>query len=272
MATIVKTFDLYNTTIYWYGYNFPGFQTQQQVTQAYYFAKFSSNPIGSQVDFFKELTGVPQNNQVFTITTTIDRLPVLWGKFWWDEAMYYSHPAVYEIITENSPYYRVFSESIGSLYYLTTYNTNNNNDTKTYNSIIDNLLVPGLSSSIAAFYSTANSLFVNNIAKIGPGTGTDVTPGSAVNGTLIMANTDYQRRLDSSESIVNSINDLYPQLSNFLPFNNTIIGNLLTPYSWSVSATCEDNNIQVDFTNSNINNFKQLTTKTLIAERELIQY
>lgn len=271
-TTVVKTFDLYNTNIYWYGYTFPGYETEQSITKAYYLTQFSSNPIGSQVDFFKELTGVPQNNQVFSISTTIDNLPVLWGKFWWDEAMYYSHPSVYELISANSPYYRTFSESIGTLYYLTAYNTNNNTETKTYNSIIDSLLVPGLSSSIAGFYLTANSLFINNIANIGPGTGTDVSPGSAVNGTLIMANTDYGRRVDSSESIIQSINDLFPQLANFLPFNTNIIGNLLTPYTWSVSATCEDTQINVDFINTNIQNIKQLNTNTLIAERELIQY
>jgi hypothetical protein len=161
---------------------------------------------------------------------------------------------------------------VGTLYYLTAYNTNKNINTKIYNSIIDSLLVPGLSGSIAQFYSTVNTLFINNIAKIGPGTGTDVSPGSAVNGTLIMANTDYGRRVDSSDSIIQSINDLYPQLANFLPFNTDIIGNLLTPYAWSVSATCEDVQINVDFTNTNTQNNKQLNTNTLIAERELIQY
>ena len=271
-TTVVRTFDLYNTSLYWNGYTFSGYQTEQYITQSYYLTQFSSNPIGSKVDFFKELTGVPQNNQVFSITTTIDNLSVLWGKFWWDEAMYYSHPSVYELISANSPYYRTFSESVGTLYYLTAYNTNNNADTKTYNSIIDDLLVPGLSSSIAAFYSTVNTLFINNIAKIGPGTGTDVTPGSAVNGTLLMANTDYERRVNSSESILQYVNELFPQLANFLPFNTNVIGNLLTPYAWSVSATCEDIPINVDFTNTNTQPYKQLNTATLIAERETIQY
>jgi hypothetical protein len=271
-TTVVKTFDLYNTNIYWYGYTFPGYETEQSITKAFYSTQFSSNPIGSKVDFFKELAGDSQNNQVFSITTTIDELPVLWGKFWWDEAMYYSYPSVYKLISADSLYYRTFSESVGTLYYLTAYNTNKNINTKIYNSIIDSLLVPGLSGSIAQFYSTVNTLFINNIAKIGPGTGTDVSPGSAVNGTLIMANTDYGRRVDSSDSIIQSINDLYPQLANFLPFNTDIIGNLLTPYAWSVSATCEDVQINVDFTNTNTQNNKQLNTNTLIAERELIQY
>jgi hypothetical protein len=87
-----------------------------------------------------------------------------------------------------------------------------------------------------------------------------------------MANTDYERRVNSSDSILESINSLYPQLANFLPFNTNIIGNLLTPYAWSVSATCEDIDINVDFTNSNVQSYKQLTTNTLIAEREIIQY
>jgi hypothetical protein len=271
-TTVVRTFDVYNTSIFWYGYTFPGFETEQYITKAYYLTQFSSNPIGSRVDFFKELEGISQNNQTFSITTTIDELPVLWGKFWWDEAMYYSSPTVYRLITEDSLYYRLFSESVGTLYYLTAYNTNENTNTKIYNSIIDSLLVPGLSSSIIKFYTAANTLFVNNIERIGPGTGTDVAPGSGVNGNLIMANTDYERRVNSSDSILESINSLYPQLANFLPFNTNIIGNLLTPYAWSVSATCEDIDINVDFTNSNVQSYKQLTTNTLIAERGIIQY
>ena len=276
MATsVVRTFDLYDTTIYWNGYSAPGYDKEQQVTRAFYTSRFSANPIGSQIDFFRELTGIPQGNPAFTLNDnansyTIDGLPILWGKYWWDEAMYYSHPVVYDIITTNNAYYRAFSECVGSLYYCTKYNTNLNAYTKIYSELIEPLFIPSLASNIDTFYSTANSLFVTNIANIGPGNGTDVTPGSGVNGNLIMANTDYNRRVSCVSAIPLLINDLYPQLSRFLSFNNNIIGNLIFPYSKSLSATCEDNVIQVDYTNTSIISSKQLTMGTLITENERV--
>ena len=271
MADVVKTFDLYDTTIYWNGYSAPGYSNEQQVTQAYYISKFSANPIGSQVDFFKELTGIPQGNLAFAISNnTIDGLPLLWGKYWWEEAMYYSHPVVYENITTNNAYYRAFSECVGSLYYCTTNNTNLNSNTKIYSQLIEPLFIPSLASNIDTFYSIANSLFVSNISSIGPGTGTDVSPGSGSNSNLIMANTDYNRRVSCASAIPLLINDLYPQLARFLSFNNQIIGNLIFPYTKSLSATCEDIPIQVDYTNTNIISSKQLTMSTLIAENERV--
>ena len=260
--TVVRTFDLYNTTFYWNGYVFPGYEDEQQVARVNYQTQFSSNPIGSQIDFFNEIAGVSQNNPVFSLTVNLDSLSYLWSRYWWDEAMYYSHPIVYDTITPNSPVYRTFSESVGSLYYV--------NEGTVYNPIINNLIVSDVAADISSFYTQANMLFEDNIAYIGPGTGTDVSPGSGTNGNLLAANADFNRRLNNKDSIVSNINKLYPQLASYLPFNTNVIGNLLTPFYWSLSASVENSNIQVDFTNNNVNSLIELTTHTLIAEDEEI--
>ena len=270
MATsVVKTFDLYNTTFYWNGYTVPDFATQLNVAQSYYIAQYSSNPIGSQIDFFAQLAGSDVTNLSFSLSgTTIDSLPLLWGKYWWDEAMYYSNSLVLSAITIQYPsYYQKFSESVGSLYYISYTNNLNNTRTVPYNTIIDNLLPTGISKAIQSFYTVANNIFIANIANIGP-TGTDTNPN---NGNLIMADTDLNKRIISNSTIQTVINSTYPVLSPFLPFNNIIVGNLMVPYYWSTQIQYEDTTsigdttITVDITNTTIGNQVQLTTITLSA-------
>jgi len=260
MATIVKTFDLYNTTFYWKGYSVSGFTTELSVAKAYYTVQYSSNLFGSQVDFFSQLTGSPVPNPSFNlIGINLNTLPYLWSKYWWDEAMYYTNSIVLNILTNSFPsYYNTFSESVGSLYYI--YNA-------PYSPLTGNLLTPGLSGIINSFYSVANNLFVNNISNIGPTTkDTDSTGGN-----LTPANTDLNRRIGSANSIVNNINTLYPILSRYLPFNNSIVGNLITPYNWSTVIEYEDTSvigdttITVDMTNTTVSTQTKLTINTLQA-------
>ena len=260
MADVVKTFDLYNTTFYWNGYNIPNFESQLGVAQAFYIAQFSSNIIGSQIDFFAELAGEVNQNPVFTVGTTIDQLPYLWGMYWWEEAMYYSNPTVLSAVSLLYPeYYQTLSESVGTLYYLTRFNNLNNQQTVPYSTILDSLLPPGISSSITSFYSSANSLFVTNIAAIGP-TGTDTSPN---NSNLIMADTDLTRRITSNTSLTATVNNLYPKVYSFLSYNNKAIGNLITPYNWSYSMVYEDGLVDVDQTNSTISIQTQLPVSAL---------
>jgi hypothetical protein len=272
---VVNTFDLYNTTNYWGGYNFPGFPREQTVTFAYYTAQFSSNPVGSQVDFFREVAGNRQQNPSFSILSTtgsvsgytIDTMPYLWGKYWWDHATYYSHPITYSIISQTDPaYYQVFGESAGSLYFLSYVNNLQNASTKCYNPIIETLLNINISTAIDAFYSVANTLFLTNKVNLGPGAGTDTAPGTGPNATLIQADTDLNRRIASLPGIKSKVNTLYPALSAFLLFNNVVIGNMVTPYTWSLSANCEGSDIFVDFTNRNTQSPKQLVTNDLKAD------
>ena len=84
--TVIRTFDLYNTTFYWLGYAIPNYQIEQSVAQANYFVNFSSNIIGSQIDFFNTLTGISaiQNtSNVFSLSVSYNNLPYLWQKYWW---------------------------------------------------------------------------------------------------------------------------------------------------------------------------------------------
>jgi len=263
MATFVRTYDLYNTTFYWKGYSVSGFDVQMQVTEAYYATHHSSNPIGSQIDFFTQLAGASANNPAFNLDgINLGNLPYFWSKYWWDEAMYYSNTLVLSAISQTQPtYYQPFSESVGSLVYISRVNNQNNTNTVPYNTIIDNLLPAGISTTIKNFYKAANTLFVNNIANIGP-TGTDTSPN---NGNLIMADTDLTRIINTNNILIASINSTYPVLNAYLPFNNTVIGNLVVPYNWTTqieyedTSTIGDTKINVDLTNSTIGNQTQLT-------------
>jgi hypothetical protein len=237
MATVVKSFNLYNTTFYWNGYKVPNFEVELNVAKSYYIAQYSSNIIGSQIDFFAELATGKKQNPVFTVNTTLDKLPYLWSNYWWEEATFYSNPAVSDSIQKTYPeYYQPFSESIGTLYYISRFNNLKNEQTKPYSSIITPLLPPGISDSIDSFYSTANSLFVTNIAAIGP-LGTDTNPN---NSSLIMADTDLTRRVTSNNALTSTINDSYKKLYKFLPYNTNVTGNLITPYRWSTTLQYED--------------------------------
>jgi len=245
--TVVKTFDLYNSTFYWNGYTLSNaLSTQLSVTQAYYATQYSSNVIGSQIDFFTELAGVTANNIAFNLSgITIGNLPYLWSKYWWDEAMYYSNSYVLSAITTSFPtYYQSFSESVGCLYYI------QDPVTVPYSSLISSLIPPTVSNNIQSFYATVNNLFATNIAAIGP-KGTDTAPN---NSSLIAPTSDQLRRFNSSASLANTINGTYPILSMFLPFNNNVVGNLITPYNWYSFMPYDDSSLEfgllVDQTNS----------------------
>lgn len=274
---VVNNFNLYNTTKYWTGYSFPGYTTEQQVASTYYFIQFSSSPYGSQIDFFKELTGEINQNPTFQLNTlftqlsgqtiSLETLPYLWSKYWWDKATYYSNSIVYNTLTATaSAYYQGFSESIGSLYYISRVNNLQNTETKVYNIILKPFINQEISQAIDSFYITANALFLTNKAYIGPGTGTDTNPGTGQNGTLIQADTDLTRRITSNLSLTATVNNLYSKLYRYLPYNTEVIGNQLVPYYWGLSANCEQTPIIVDFTNRNIIDSTQLVTEDLIAK------
>jgi hypothetical protein len=266
MATYVRTYDLYNTNFYWKGYSVTGFDTQLGVAKAYYTTQYSSNPLGSQIDFFTLLAGASSNNPVLNLSgATIDNLPYFWSKYWWDEAMYYSNPLVLSAISQTSTlYYQPFSDSVGSLVYISYMNNQNNNNSVPYNNIINRLLPAGISTTIKNFYKTANTLFVNNISNIS--TGTDTSPN---NGNLIMADTDLTRIIYANDNFITQVNSFYPKINKFLPFNNATIGNLIVPTNWTTqieyedTTTIGDTKINVDLTNSTTGNQIQLTMATI---------
>lgn len=264
-TTVVNNFDLYNTTNYWLGYSIPNYTTELNITQIYYGTQFSSNIIGSQIDFFNSLGGITVNNPVFgNVPVVLNDLPYLWKKFWWDELVYYSSPIVKgTAFSVASNYYQLFSESVGSLYFTSKTNNLLNEETIPYNPIIESLIPAKIITPVNNFYIIANNLFVTNVFNIGPGAGTDTSPD---NEALIMADTDLERRLASNTNLSNKIDELYPDIKDFLPINTTVIGNLITPYFWSMSANNENAVIDVDFINTNTQTLKQLTISTLKAE------
>jgi len=256
--TVVRTFDLYNTTFYWNGYTVPGFSTQITVASAFYVAQYSSNPVGSQIDFFTSLTTGTDINPAFKLYgITFSDLPYLWNRYWYDQAVYYSNPAVLSAVQVSLPsYYGSITESIGSLYYI-------NQNIAPFNSITNPLLLPEVSTAIQNFYQVALNLFETNIAAIGPN-GTDTFTN---NSNLIPATTDLQRRYNSTATLTQVVNSMYPVLSSFLSYNTQVIGNLITPYYWSITMPYESpvGSVNVDQTNSTTGNQVQLTTISLSA-------
>lgn len=265
---VVRNFDLYNTTFYWNGYTgVPTLSTELEVAKAYYIAQYSSNPIGSLVDFFASLAGQITPNPCFTVPLTINTMPYLWARFWWDEAMFYTLNFVTSAISVTYPnIYQTLSESIGSLYFISRVNNLLNEQTVPYNTLIDRLLLPAVSLNVQSFYQTANSLFVSNISAIGP-IGTDISPN---NSNLIMADTDLNRMITANLGLTAAINTLYSSLSSFLSFNTIEIGNLIVPISWTTTLLYESqtNTITVDFKNRNINSSNQLELETLMYTEE----
>lgn len=274
---VVKTFDLYNTTFYWIGYRVEGYENELKVAKAYYITNFSSNVIGSKIDFFAELAGQAEQNTAFDVGAgnTIDTLRYMWGKYWWDEATYYSSDIVLSAVQVKYPtYYRSFSECIGTLAYISRSNNLLNTQTKPYSTLLDRLLIPGLSAIMTGFYLSANQIFNTALTAIGPGTGTDTAPASS---NLIMADSDLRRRITSNNTLTATINGMLPKLYRFLPYNTSVIGNLFTPYYWSYTMPYEDidyktrgtGTIIVDRDNSPIATSTQLSLSSLQVQSVL---
>lgn len=244
METIVRTFDLYNTTFYWVGYT-NSYTTEMSVASAYYASQFSSNVIGSQIDFFNKLAGNTSNSNTIVFNATLDSLPLLWSKYWWDEATYYSNPIALSAIRDTSAeYYQDFSDSIGNLNYIET--------TKPYNGLITNLLIPGLDTEISDFYQTNLTNTTSNSEYISLVSAEEAT-------------TDTQYVVDAGSGIQTTINNAYPVLSDFLPFNTNIIGNLITPNEWRTNTGFEGSAINVDLGNNIRSGTAQLILSNLKA-------
>ena len=245
METIVKTFDLYNTTFYWVGYT-NSYTTEMSVASAYYASQFSSNVIGAQIDFFNKLAGNESNSSVLVFSATLDTLPLLWSKYWWEEAIFYSNPAVLvEIQDISAEYYQDFSDSIGNLNYIET--------TKPYNGLITNLLIPDLDTEISSFYEVV----LNNAAT----NSESISLVSAEEATV-----DTQYVVDAGTGIQTTLNEAYSALSKFLPYNTELIGNLITPYNWYTNLGFEGSAIKVDLGNNIRTATAQLPLSALKAE------
>lgn len=254
---VVKNFDLYNTVFYWVSYNPVSLNTTYEqelnVAKSYYTTFTTSNIYGSQIDFFNKLAGQSVTSPGINFNITIQTMPLLWGKYWWEQLMYYTNYRVVTAVADSNPnLYTDFSESVGTLYYVSRNNSNQYLADKPFNRVIENLLIPNLNETITSFFvevlSTSN-INSNNINL----------------SAAKYANNDLQSVINSNPALTGYINETYGWLSRLLPFNTIFIGNLITPYYWSVPINYENSTLQVDFSNASVSTNVQLTINNLKA-------
>lgn len=228
---VIRTFDLYNTSVLLPGYNITGYENEFGLTRNYYSTDFSSNPIGSKVDFFVQLddpcVGVLTPNPVFAVPIGLSGLNPLWFDQWWDEAMFYSHPNVLEQLQKSNPAtYQPFSDSVGTLFYV-------NEPTSPVNPSL-NSKIP---SSILQKMSRLNSLLnVDYKAYTPAGFGPNTSK-------LTSQLAQYNKSINAVKSIVNG---KFDSIKRKLPLNVVQKGNLITPANWKFNTVVQGVNTAVD--------------------------
>jgi DNA uptake protein ComE-like DNA-binding protein len=230
--TVIKTFDLYNTSILLPGYSVAGYENEFGITKAFYSTDFSSNPIGSKIDFFGQLNdpcaGIYNPNPVFTVPVGLTTLNPLWLEQWWNEAMFYSHPLVLQQLKAAHPgLYQDFSDSVGTLYYVTD-----------ENSPVSPAVSHKVPKSILNQITSLNNALNYDLNKVFK------PAGFGANTTRYTAQLDsYNKGATVVKSIVTKN---YSDLKTLLPLNTIKTGNLITPPSWGVNLNLEGVKTRVD--------------------------
>jgi len=228
---VIRTFDLYNTSVLLPNYNIPGYENEFNISRAYYSTDFSSNPIGSKVDFFTQLddpcVGVLSANPVFTVPIGLSALNPLWFDQWWDEAMFYSHPLVLEQLKANNPNtFQDFSESVGTNYFVA-------NSAAPVNPSL-NSKIPR---NILEKMSKLNSLLNTDYKAFTP-------PGFGPNTSKLTS--QLKQFTNSIPSVKNIVNNKFPSINRKLPINVQQVGNLVTPPNWKLDTVVQGVNTAVD--------------------------
>jgi len=228
---VVRTFDLYNTSVLLPNYTIPKYENEFNISRAFYSTDFSSNPIGSKVDFFVQLddpcVGVLSANPVFTVPVGLSALDPQWFEQWWDEAMYYSHPMVLETLKAYNPQtFQSFSDSVGTTYFVADSSTP---------------IAPSLNGkiprNILQQMSRLNDLLnINTKAFTPPGFGA---------GTSKLAS-QLKQFTNSVDKVKGIVNDKFPTINRKLPINIKPVGNLVTPPNWNFNTTIQGVNTVVD--------------------------
>ena len=221
---VVKTFDYYNTRTVLPDYTVPGYEKELDLSRAYYSADFSSNPIGSKVDFFTQLrdpcVSIYAPNPVFEAPIGLSALGPQWFDGWWDDAMFYSHPLVRQKLVQEQPdVYQDFSETVGSLSYVST-----------EADPVNPLLNPKIPAIISKQISTLNTRINRNF-------GTYTPSGMGASNTALAS--QIQAFTKSVTSIRQTVETGYGVLKNKLPFAVLLVGNLLTPKDWKSEQKIE---------------------------------
>lgn len=227
---VVRTFDLYNTTVLLPGYSITGYENEFGLTRGFYSTDYSANPIGSKTDFFTQLddpcSAIFNPNPVFSVPVGLSALNPLWFEQWWDEAIYYSHPNVFEQLQKSNPAtYQLFSDSVGTLYYTSS--------ASPVNPVLGNKIPKSLLGQITKLNSYINTDFKA------------FTPnGFGLNTTKYQA--QFSNYLQSTGSVKNIVNNQFSSINRKLPLNVVQTGNLVTPSNWAFKTTVQGVNTTVD--------------------------
>lgn len=228
---IVRTFDLYNTTVLLPGYTITGYEKEFNLTRDYYSTDYSSNPVGSKVDFFTQLddpcSGVFNPNPIFNVGVGLSGLSPLWFEQWWDEAMYYSHPLVLEQLRSSNPStYQSFSDSVGTLHYVS-------NSATPINPVLNNKVPPRILSNMSRLNRLLNiDLKAYTPTGFGPYT-------NKLNAQL----TQYT---SAANTVKSKVNQQFNSINRKLPLNVVQTGNLITPSTWKYDTKIQGVNTAVD--------------------------
>lgn len=228
---VIRTFDLYNTSVLLPGYNIPGYEKQFDLTRGYYSTDFSSNPIGSKVDFFVQMddpcVGVLTPNPVFTVPVGLSGLDPLWFDQWWDEAMFYSHPKVLEQLQASNPAtYQPFSDSVGTFFYVSE-----------PSSPVSPALNSKIPKNILDRMTRLNALVnVEYRAYTPAGFGPNTS----------RATSQLAQYTKSIAAVKNIVNKKFDSIKRKLPLNVTQTGNLITPANWKFDMNLQGVKTAVD--------------------------
>jgi hypothetical protein len=241
---VIRTFDYYNTLTMLPGFTVPGYEDEHNIAKAHYSTDFSSNPIGSKVDFFTHLNdpclSVYTPNPVFTIPKSLSALDPQWFNGWWDQAMYYSHPLVTDQVSAINPnVFQNFSDSVGTLSYAPT--TNDPADPTYGDDAVSPAIASKIPSRVSGLINGLNSSVLNKA-------------NANVPSSLKPVQTSFLKQVAAFKNISSSlqgsiVNQVGP-LKSKLPFNTNLTGNLLNSNSWTHSYNIEGVNTLVNKTNS----------------------
>jgi len=261
---VIQTFDYYNTNTLLPGYTVPGYEDEQNITRAHYSTDFSSNPIGSKIDFYNHLNNpclsISQPNPVFDIPKSLSALDPQWFNGWWDNAMFYSHPLVTSQLQQDNPsIYQAFSDSVGTITYAP--NTDNPSDPTYGNDAISSALNAKIPNRLLSLINGLNSNIQTNFnnftpAGVGPLKGTFLQQVNALK--------------NASTSLQSTITGKVGPLKNKLPFSVTLIGNLATPPSWSYTYNIEGVSSTVNKVNGIISAPGKLLSESLTKLSNLV--
>lgn len=252
---VVRTFDVYNTSVLLPYYTLPGYEKELQLSKEFYSTDFSSNPIGSKVDFFRQLDdpcySLANPNPVFSVSTSLSALSPLWFDQWWDEAMYYSHPLVLQQLQQSNPaVYQSFSDSVGTFYYVP-------DETSPVTPALNRKIPKNIMSKM----SQLNSLLSSNFKSFTP-------KGLGPNNTKFLEQlAEYKKAADTVKSLVNK---QFDPIKRKLPLNVVQTGNLVTPPNWKFNVNVQGINAAMDKVGNVLNKPKALLSKAINKVRSFI--